>query len=172
MMARPRYHIPQRQPNPAADPVRAVMLRATRLTPSELRAIVAPIEHCTARLREGLASELQFQILRTTMLIAQQIERTSHIRGLAGHIEAAMVALSTISDRAMAGGAWTPTAPNASELDAISTALELHQDQLRQLTAGELQAIVKRTIAQAQSQGGAKLVRVTPAQIVCAGVSA
>lgn len=160
-MGQPRYRIPPRRVSAGVNTMHKVLARATRLTEFEIRETMQPIQHCAARLREGVATELQVDVLRSTMLIALEIERLGHVRGMAGHIEAAMLALSMVHDRGLECGPWQPPALQLHELDAVMCMVDLHDHQLRQLTAGELQRATRRVIAQMQSQGGGKVVDIS-----------
>src|SRR3989344_2828164 len=68
-----------------------------------------PLPHPPTRMREGVATELQVQALRTTMLIALEIERLGYVRGLHGHIEAALIAIKSALTRGVETGEWRPT---------------------------------------------------------------
>lgn len=164
-MGLPRYRIPQRrQPTPSNTMFKA-LVRASRLTEAEIRETMGAVNHCAARAREGVATELQVQTLRTTLLIALEIERLGYVRGMGGHIEAALIVIRAILTRGNELGEWHPTELQLYEIDAITSALDLHDHQLRQLTAAELQTATKRVIAQMQSQGGGQLLNVSPADI-------
>lgn len=69
-----------------------------------------------------------------------------------------------IGQRAQLTGAWRPTALHYQELDAITTMVDLHDFQLRQLSAGELHRIIKQLMDATQSQGG-QVVRVSLADL-------
>jgi type VI protein secretion system component VasF len=153
-MGLPKYRIPTRAPRPASDLMRTALLRASRLTPAEIADIMQPLRFCAARLREGVGSEIQLEVLRTTMRLALEIDLHSHFRGLREHINTAQVALSAVRDRAMSSGAWVPTAMQLHEIDALNSMLELHETQLLQLSAAELQRFTKRLVGQTTSQGG------------------
>ena len=139
--------------------------RATRLTEAEIRETIAAVHHCATRVREGVAPELQVQTLRTTMFITLEIERLGHVRGMAGHIEAALVAIKFVLDRNSETGEWRPAPLHYFELDAITCVVDLHDHQLRQLSFAELHTATKRVVAHMQSQGGGELVHATPADI-------
>ena len=85
-------------------------------------------------------------------LCGSELERAGYMRGLLGHIEAAICACSAIHDRAMATGSWKPVPVTLAELDAITTMEDLHDMQLRQLTGGELATIVNKVIHEAQNE--------------------
>lgn len=164
-MALPRYRIPQRRQPAPVDTMRKALQRATRLTESEIRETMDAVRHCATRMREGVATELQVQTLRTTMLIALEIERLGYVRGMQGHIEAALIAIKAILTRGEEQGAWRPVTLRYYELDAITCAVDLHDHQLRQLSAAELHNATKRVIAHLQSQGGGQLLQVAPADL-------
>src|SRR3989344_2344531 len=124
-----------------------------------------PLPHPPTRMREGVATELQVQALRTTMLIALEIERLGYVRGLHGHIEAALIAIKSALTRGVETGEWRPTQLQLYELDAITNMVDLHEHQLRNLAAIELQTATKRVIAHMQSQGGGELLNVAPAEL-------
>lgn len=165
-MGLPRFRPPppRRQPAPV-DTMLKARVRASRLTEAEIRETMDAVRHCAARVYEGVGTELQVQALRTTMLIALEIERLRYVRGMRGHIEAALIAIKGILTRGAEMGTWQPVTVQLYEMDAISSAVDLHDHQLRQLTATELQTATKRVIAQMQSQGGGQLLNVSPADI-------
>lgn len=164
-MGLPRYRIPpRRQPAPVNTMLKA-QVRATRLTEAEIRETIGAVRHCATRVREGVATELQVQALRTTMLIALEIERLGYVRGMQGHIEAALIAIKAILTRGIEFGTWRPVTPHYYELDAITCMVDLHDHQLRQLSAGELHTATRRVIAHMQSQGGGELLNVAPAEL-------
>ena len=111
------------------------------------------------------ATELQVQTLRSTMLIALEIERLGYVRGMRGHIEAAIIAIKAVLTRGTEFGPWRAPHLHLYEIDAISTMVDLHDHQLRQLSAAELHTATKRMIAHMQSQGGGQLVNVAPADL-------
>lgn len=164
-MGLPRYRIPQQRKPVAVDTMRKALQRATRLTESEIRETMDAVRHCAARMREGVATELQAQTLRTTMLIALEIERLGYVRGMQGHIDAALIAIKSVLDRGNETGNWRPTPLRYYELDAITCMVDLHDHQLRQLSAGELHTATKRVIAHMQSQGGGQLLNVAPSDL-------
>lgn len=164
-MGLPRYRIPQRRQPATVNTMFKAQVRASRLTEAEIRETMDAVRHCAARMREGVANELQVQTLRTTVLIALEIERLGYVRGMAGHIEAALVAIKSVLDQGSETGEWRPTALRYYELDAITCMVDLHDHQLRQLSAGELHTATKRVIAHMQSQGGGQLLHVAAADL-------
>lgn len=164
-MGLPRYRIPPRRQPAPVDTMFKAQVRASRLTEAEIRETMDAVRHCATRVREGVATELQVQTLRTTMLIALEIERLGYVRGMRGHIEAALIAIKSALTRGIETGEWRPTQLQLYELDAITSAVDLHDHQLRQLTAAELQTATKRVIAHMQSQGGGQLLHVDPSDL-------
>lgn len=165
-MATPRYCIPRpkRKPSQAIDTIDWVTVQAVRLSEPTIASIMETVALCARYLREGVATEDQFVAFRTYMRIAQLIERERITRGFAGHIDSVLCACSCIHDRAMRTGTWHPVPINLLELDAILDMTDLFEVQLRQLTGGELDRIVAKLIAQAQSTRG-EVVHVTPTTI-------
>lgn len=165
-MGLPRFRPPApRRPMTGVNTMHKVQMRATRLTEHEIRTTMAAIHHCATRAREGVATELQIETLRSTMLIALEIERLSYVRGMAGHMEAATVAIKSVLNRGLETGTWQRTALHWYELDAITCALDLHDHQLRQLTSAELSRATQRVMARMCSQGGGQVVNVSPADL-------
>ncbi|WP_313074972.1 hypothetical protein [Melaminivora sp.] len=132
-----------------------VRRNATRLTPAEVADTMDAPRQCAARIREGVAAEDHHTVLYTTLLIAQGIEASGIVRGLHEHLSSALQAMDAIRGRALATGAWRCTALYHYELDAINTALDLHEFQLQQLSAGELHDVAARLINRTLSTSGA-----------------
>lgn len=145
-----------RQPRSVRNPIDHAILGATKLTAAEVQGTLATALECEARLREGVATDDQHTVLYTILLIAQGIEDSRIVRGLREHIASALQAMAAIRARATAAdaGAWHPVVPDYHEIDAIRTALHLHEFQLQQLSAGELHAVAKKLIARTASSGG------------------
>ena len=144
----------------STNPLMLALMTATRLTKTEIAEVMTPVRQCLKAVREGVATQLQFEVLQSTMVIAEAIEHSGIVRGLASHVASALQACAAIEARALASGAWRPTALYFNELDALTTAVDLHEFQLRQLSAGELQRIVAQTMARTRSTGGS-VVRVS-----------
>lgn len=156
---------PPRKPRPTArSPFTTALFRAARLSQAEIASTIGPARECFTRLREGVATEDQHTVLYTILRMAQGIEESGIVRGLHEHIASALQAMDAIRARALASGAWRPTALHYYELDAIHAMLDLHEYQLRQLSAGELTAIARKLIARTQSSGGT-LVRTSAQNI-------
>lgn len=149
-----------RQRRDTRSPFVVALMRATKHTPEELASIMDPMRACLKAVREGVATKLQFEVLQSSMVIAEAIEQSGIVRGLADHIASALQACSAIEARALTSGAWQQTALYFQELDALATAVDLHEYQLQQLSAGELHRIVQQTMARTASTGG-RVVRVS-----------
>lgn len=144
----------------SANPLMLALMTATKLTKAEIAEVMTPVRQCLKLVREGVSTQLQFEVLRSTMLIAEGIEHSGIVRGLADHIASALQACSAIEARALTSGAWRQTALYFQELDALATAVDLHEYQLQQISAGELHRIVNRIKAHTASTGG-NVVRVS-----------
>lgn len=149
-----------RQRREMRSPFVIALMRATKHTPEELDSIMTPMRACLKAVREGVATQLQFEVLQSSMVIAEAIEHSGIVRGLADHITSALQACSAIEARALTSGAWQQTELEFTELDALATAVDLHEYQLQQLSAGELHRIVQQTMARTASTGG-NVVRVS-----------
>ena len=136
------------------------LMRATKHTPEELESIMRPMRACLKAVREGVATQMQFEVLQSSMVIAEAIEHSGIVRGLADHIASALQACSAIEARALTSGAWQQTELAFTELDALDAAVDLHEYQLQQLSAGELHLIVNRIKARIASTGG-NVVRIS-----------
>ena len=129
--------------------------KAARLTPAEVATTIAPARACATLLSQGVATEDQHTVLHTAFHVALGIEDSGIVRGLHEHITSAQQALAAIRARALATGTWRQTPLHYYELEAITTALDLHEFQLQQLSAGEIHDIARKLIAQTQTSGGA-----------------
>lgn len=125
-------------------------LNTGKLTPAEVAETMHAPRTCAARIREGVATEDQHTVLYTVLRIAQGIEASGIVRGLHEHLASAVQAMDAIRARALATGAWRPTELEFWETKAINEAVDLHEFQLHQVSAGELHAI-----ASTYSTGGA-----------------
>lgn len=153
-MGLPRFKPPPPRQKAYVDTLDIATKRASLLTPAEIAETIAPARECEARLREGVATDDQHAVLYTSLLIAKGIEDTGIVRGLREHIDSAIKAMDAIRARATASGAWLPTELHFSEIKDIREALHLHEYQLGQVSAGELQAIAQKLIARTTSTGG------------------
>ena len=156
-MGIPRYTPPRSRQHLKPGGVNTLfkaLKRASALSRAEVAETMAPYRACFARLREGVATEDQHTVLATAMHIAQAIEQRGIVRGLHEHITSAQQALAAVRTRALATGTWRQTALHYYELEAITTALDLHEFQIQQLSAGEIHDIARKLIAQTQTNGG------------------
>ena len=145
---------PRKPRHVRTDTLQAAQLRASRLTPAEIASIIDPVRECFAHVRTATATELQHQVLHSTLAIAQEIERSGIVRGLVEHIDLALSASSAYNARSLASGTWQPGDCPFHELDAIGSMLDLHAFQLEQLSASELHRITRRLIARTTQEGG------------------
>lgn len=95
--------------------------------------------------------------MHSTIQVAQEIERGGIVHGWAEHFIRAQAACEAYFARCRAGGAWHPSAVHFYELDALITAIDLHEFKLQQLTAHEIQEVTRRLIACTESMGGEML---------------
>lgn len=153
-MPKPRFAPPIPRQKAYVDTMDKAVRRASALTPAEIAEIMATAKECEKRLREGLATQDQLIVLRTQLRIAMGIEQSRIVRGLREHLDTALAALDAIEARSLKTGAWRPSALYFYELDAIHTAVHLHEFQLQQISAGELHQVAAKLIAQTQSGGG------------------
>lgn len=144
-----------RKPRPVSpDPLLLARNAATRLTPAEIATAIDPLRQAARALREGVATEWDWSVVASAINVAKAIERGGVVRGLAEHLHSAESALQAIERRAMASGAWQPTALYYWELDQINTAVDLHEFQMRQLAYGEFRRAVARAVAEIRSTSG------------------
>ena len=155
---------PRRYVRISTNPVQLAIRRASRHTDAELASVMGPVRQCLKLVREGVATQMQFEVLQSTMVIAEAIEASGLVRGLADHVDSALQACAAIEARALARGTWRQTALYFQELDALATAVDLHEFQLQQLSTGELQRIVQQTMARTSSSGG-NVVRVSEIEL-------
>jgi len=135
------------------DATNSAIELASTLTPAMIEATMLPYRHAAKRLREGVATEDEHAIVWTMVLIAQGIERSSVIRGLAEHLLAARSALDAVAARALSSGAWHAVPLEFCEIDVITDAIEFHQVQLQVVSRRELHEIAARLINQRVAAG-------------------
>ncbi|TQL73322.1 hypothetical protein [Delftia sp. HK171] len=126
----------------------------TKLTSKEIASIIDPVRECFAQIRAGTATEVHATVMHSTIQMAQEVERGGIVHGLAEHFDSAQAACEAYLARC---GAWHPCAVHFYELDALTTAIDLHEFQLQQLTAHEIQEVTRRLIARTESSGGEML---------------
>lgn len=142
----------------AVNTLQLAIAGASRYTEAEIAETIQPARELARAFREGVATETQYHELRSMTTIALAIEGSGIIRGLQAHFLACIRALDALAARARAHGAWQPRALRFDELDAINTAVDLHEEQLRYLSASELHRIVRRLVDQARTAGDAVVV--------------
>lgn len=135
-------------------PLGRVVQRVTRYTDSELEQILQPLRASLKALREGVATELQWGVLCTAVVVAQAIERQGIVRGLQEHLASAKLALEAIGHRAMESGAWAAVPLHLQEIDVLDELVDLHTYQLRQLSAAEVVRATRDAGQQARQAGG------------------
>lgn len=149
---------PKRKPlRISSNPIATAMLRASRLTDGEVAQIINPLRMAIDKMRRCCADHDDYVLACSAVRAAQAIERSRIVRGLADEIAAAERALWCINARAERGepaGGWRQKALYADELEALRMLAQLHEYQLRQLSSGEIERIIKTLIAQVQSAGG------------------
>lgn len=155
------------RPRPVTlDPIALAKRRAGVVPRDEVQEVMQPVHAAFNALRAGVATEMQWMVLAGTVELALHIERQGVVRGILGHLEAAEQALAAIRVRCMATGQWRGTALYFQELDAIDTAITLHERaQLKHLGQGELLAALDKAEACVRAQGG-RVVTLAEAQRV------
>ena len=141
----------------SANPIATAMLRASRLTDSEIEQIINPLRFAIDKMRRCVGTHDDYVLACSAARAARAIERSRIVRGLSEEIAAAETALWCIAKRAKLGessGEWRQKALYADELEALRMLAKLHEYQLRQLSAGEVHRIIKTLIAQVQTSGG------------------
>jgi len=139
------------------DTFAVINCHGTKLTSKEIASIINPVRECFAQIRAGTATEVHATVMHSTIQVAQEVERGGIVHGLAEHFDSALSACDAYFARCRAGAAWRPSAVHFYELDALTTAIDLHEFQLRQLTAHEIQEVTRRLIARTESSGGEML---------------
>jgi len=140
--------------SPYVDTMATVKLRATCLTPEEIKDTITPTQTSLQRLCEGVGTYDQFVVIQTAFLIGQLIEESGVVKGLHEHFARAEHSLDNIHARAIAAGTWQAPALEFHEIEALTTALDLHEFQLGQVSAGELHAITRKLTARTLCAGG------------------
>jgi hypothetical protein len=134
--------------------------RATKVPAQEIAEVMAPITSSFKAMREGVATEDEWAVLAGTVELGLAIERQGVVKGLQGHLQAAEQSLAAIQRRAMASGAWKPTALYYQEIEALDTFTWLHKTQLENLSGGEWRQAHDRAVAMVLSARG-RVVNIT-----------
>lgn len=148
---------PRRRCRPSAialDPITLAMHRASRVSAEDVEAVLDPIRAAFKALREGVATELQWSVLASSVNVAMTIENQGVVTGLAAHLKAAEQALQQIYLRAIDSGGWRPPALYWQEIDAVDEFVPLHKFQLEQLSRGEVLKAMDKTEAVIRSCRG------------------
>lgn len=140
------------------DTMEKVTNRVTLFTQAEVKHLMGPIKAALVAMREGQATELDWQHLVTAAAIGLSIETKGVVRGLFGHFTTADQALERVASRFRGNGTWKPTALWFDELDAITTMVELHEFQIKALSAKEYDQAYEHAVAEIVRVGG-KLVK-------------
>lgn len=142
------------RPRPVVrDPIKLAMRRASVIPPAEIAAVMEPIKASFRAMREGVGSESNWMILFGAIHLAQSIERQGIVRGIAGHLTAAEVAIGAVKRRAMERGTWRPTALYWQEIEALDAFVDIHRHQLEHLSEGEWHEAADRVEAVVRSAG-------------------
>lgn len=136
------------------DPITLAIHRASKPPAQDIEAVLQPMRESFTALREGVASELQWAVLASSVNVALTIENQGVVTGLAAHLKAAERALQEIYHRAIAGGQWRAAALYWQEIDAIDEFIPLHKFQLEQLSRGEVIRAMNQTEAAIRSCKG------------------
>lgn len=141
-------------PRHVRDPRQVFNRHNSKLTPAEVAETMGPLHTAFAHICEGVATQDEFIVLRSALQVAQEIEAQGVVRGLHEHIAAALQACQAYEIRSTADQTWKPCPLDFHEIDAMREMLHLHEYQLQQLTAREVQEAGRRLIARTQSLGG------------------
>lgn len=145
----------RRQVRELLNPIRVAINAATRLTDAEIAGVMQSIDAAAEAMRTGTATAANWLNLVTAAQVAICIEEQGLVRGLYEPLHEADRALAAIEARARAAtGQWSAPTLYAAELLAIRELVHLHRFQIRQLSAGEFRAAVRRAIALQRSRGG------------------
>ena len=153
-MTRTAFYTHHQRTAPARAPFDIAVANATKLTTTEIDDIMGPVTQALKYLREGVATEMNWCVLASSINIALRIEKQGIVRGLAEHLHTAEAALKTIGERANKTGNWIPTALYYHELDAVTTGIELYQYQCQQLSAAEFKRAISAAAGEIRSTGG------------------
>ena len=137
----------------AINTLALVRAKTGKLTQDELACITIPMRASFDRLRRGQASVNDWCVLVGCQGMAESIEHQGVVRGLAEYLTAADRALAAIEARASASGGWRSPVLYPGEIDAISTFLDFHEFQLKQLSYTEFRRAYRRTEQMARQRG-------------------
>jgi hypothetical protein len=139
---------------PTAETMKLASHRAAKVHQADIAEVMTPLQQAFKALREGVATEWQWSVAASAVNVAKAVEKQGVVKGLYEHLRAADLALQSIYQRAMLRSGWRATSLNWIELDAISTAVDLHKFQLDQLSNGEIMQALQFAEAEIRSSGG------------------
>lgn len=131
--------------------------KAAALTPAEVAHIMTNPRQAADALAAGRGTRLQWACLCTALNVSRAIEDGGVVRGLAAHLDDIERALNAVGTRAgdtATPPTWTAPALWATERDAVRLLVNLHAQQLRQLSYLEYQTAWRLAVARVQSCGG------------------
>lgn len=133
-----------RQPRwPArVDSMRLAMVSASCLTQAEITHLLEPVRLALAAARQAQATSTQWSNLATACAVALAIERQGVVCGLSEHLHTADEVLQAIAARCDTPSGWQRTPLYFHEIDALTTFVDLHAFQIKQLSAAEYQRAV------------------------------
>jgi hypothetical protein len=102
---------------------------------------------------QGVATEKHWSILAGGVSMGQAIERQGIVRGMKEHMASTEQALNTIFKRARTSGAWKSPTLYFDEIDMITTFINLHDFQVRQLSRGEYSDVIASAGGQIRASG-------------------
>lgn len=118
-------------------PVGGGIERVALLTPAEVQTSLEPLRAAAKALRVGVATEMQWATVDSAIEAAVLLEQRLLPRGLAEHLQSALIALQEIRRRALTSGTWRAVEIYLQEMEHVDTAVDLHEWQLLQLSAAE-----------------------------------
>lgn len=128
------------------DSMRLAIVRASCLTDAEIAVVLAPVRQALAATRQACATSTDWSNLAMACAVAEAIERQGVVRGLAGHLRNADAALQAIAARSDTAKGWQRTPLYFHEIDALNTFVDLHEFQIKKLSAAEYQRAVTTAI--------------------------
>lgn len=146
-MARPHMYRSRHAKPVGHNPVAMAMAKTKLLAPAQVQETVGILRAITRRLARGTANDLMLEAFTTSLPISQEIERAGPIKGLAHELYTCDVAVTTIKQRAMAGGTWASPTLYDQELQILQDFLRWHEAQLRVCSVGELDRCTRKVLA-------------------------
>lgn len=144
---------------------------ASCFPPAEVAMAMKPINISFTSLRRGVANETEWAILVSALNMADALETHALRLGTRGHVQAGQLALDQVMRRAMARGFWSAVEVHLQEIDDIRVAIEIHEDQLRQVDQGGYRRAQQYAISEVRSTGGVVLdMKPAGEQLAIAGV--